>query len=387
MLNAFRFLNQLLNYLERRTGDPLAVQLCGFARPFLTHATEEALRLLETHLCLCLEPLAPERVRALHAAIRPLLLLPPPPLSPPDAADDSGAPLLPPREAFLRHRRKRAPHFYPTPAKVYDEEEEEAAERRAMLPPGTFFLNEGAFGCIVMTAHGHTLYKFSLEHDDEQVSAECAQLLAVCRLAPQYTPAPVQLTRLPSFGGMRLAIQMGNAGEALCSLASPLTGLELGLCLLQSVHFVLLIGGAFGLRDVSVRNVCARGRGAALELRWIDVADWLPDEPGAMVGNARRCLRDLWGHTLSNPTTTTPDPLLLCHTLNDLLQRFLHQRTQSGDDEAALPQQLVAFAQGVYHALRNPLRERLPLLVDHAEHLAWRLDNLHEQIRRFTPMG
>ena len=168
------------------------------------------------------------------------------------------------REQY-RHLYDNVPSFYPPPFR----NELPSTER----PRDTTFLDRGAHGQVFITPNGMAIYKIC--NRDSQTRFEYHMLLTAATLAPQYVPAPIALVPIDDMPGRPVAIQMMNAGELLWDRKRPLEPLEVGLCMLQVIHFVLLIGDAILFNDAGLSNMCVRLSGEHIQLRLIDSGLWM----------------------------------------------------------------------------------------------------------------
>ena len=190
--------------------------------------------------------------------------------------------------------RERVPTFYPMPVHM----DSTSSSSCRGIPGGMTFLNQGGFGQVFISSNGMALYKLCCTYrnafNDKATLREFHTLREVTLLAPQYVPSPVTLVRLQDLPHQPLAIQMMNAGESLASLNRLLEPLEIGLCMLQAIHFALLVGDAFVCVDASWKTMCVRLSGENIELRFIDAGLWYnPQRPGSFEKNVRSFLDDL----------------------------------------------------------------------------------------------
>ena len=93
-----------------------------------------------------------------------------------------------------------------------------------------------------------------------------------------------------------------NAGSTVQSRIrlAQLTLEETFLCLLQSIHFTLLLGTQIQVADIHMMNICVSGTGAHIQMRWIDFGLWEVVSNGVnliramehtMAGNVARVLK------------------------------------------------------------------------------------------------
>ena len=110
-------------------------------------------------------------------------------------------------------------------------------------------------------------------------SSECLAMWG--GVAPDYAPVPCALTRVNQTPG----IQMPNVGHTIYQLLpgqchTPLEPDEVALCILQSIHFVLLLKDRVKMEDVHSENVCVQNTKENIRLRFIDLGMWERcDEP------------------------------------------------------------------------------------------------------------
>ena len=168
------------------------------------------------------------------------------------------------RERY-RYHYDSVPNFYPPPIR----NELPSTER----PRDTTFLDRGYHGQIFITPNGMAIYKIC--NRDSQTHFEYQMLLTAAILAPQYVPAPIALVSIDDTTGRSVAIQMMNAGKLLWGRGRPLEPLEIGLCMLQVIHFALLIGDAILFNDAGLSNMCVRLSGEHIQLRLIDSGLWM----------------------------------------------------------------------------------------------------------------
>jgi hypothetical protein len=99
---------------------------------------------------------------------------------------------------------------------------------------------------------------------------------------------------------------MFNAGNAMSVLGNsyqltlppeqrlaPLAPEELALCILQSIHCVLLVNDRLQMKDVHQGNMCVQWRGPLIRLRFIDVGLW-SKEGGGIISNAYTLFWGMW---------------------------------------------------------------------------------------------
>lgn len=153
-----------------------------------------------------------------------------------------------------------------------------------MQPPGYGYLASGNYGIVYKSLDSTTILKLNSKKgalEDNNLFEEFKILDRVGCIAPDYVPVPSALTRING----SLAIQMSNVGNAISkffvsgSEAEPLKADEIALCILQSIHFILLINDRVKIEDLHEGNVCVQGRGADIRLRFIDVGQWCNYEP------------------------------------------------------------------------------------------------------------
>ena len=145
-------------------------------------------------------------------------------------------------------------------------------KRPPELPASYEYLASGAYGNVYSSGGGTTVQKLFENKNLQYACDEYAKLNALSKLATEYLPVPCMLTKVGDIPTLR----MTNAGNALRDLSrsNPLTCMEYALCILQSIHFVLLINDEFTIFDMHSGNICLRWRGANISLRFIDVGLW-----------------------------------------------------------------------------------------------------------------
>jgi hypothetical protein len=181
---------------------------------------------------------------------------------------------------------------------------------RDYQPPDYTFLASGGYGDVYQSQNSTTVLKlFSRKGQDgtsqENVIAESQKLDDLGRIAPDYVPVPCASTRF----NQTLAIQMPNVGNTLSKMlpfqekrGSVMQRLpildpdEIALCMLQSIHFILLINDRMKMDDVHPANVCVQGRKENIRFRFIDVGLWHKYEPEELfVDEIRTCWIDIVG--------------------------------------------------------------------------------------------
>ena len=204
------------------------------------------------------------------------------------------------------------------------------------LPPSYHYIASGAYGNVYASGGGTTVLKLfeagSGEKNLMYAMDEYTKLDALSNLAPEYLPAPCTRIKIGSIP----AIQMVNAGNSLYAISKmedPLTAMEYALCILQSIHFVLLISDEFIIYDMHIGNICVRSRGAAISLKFIDVGLWddnkNPTLYSGIVQNANALFWSEWGSLWQSRLSReviNSDPILLilkCSSLHVLYIVFV----------------------------------------------------------------
>jgi hypothetical protein len=153
---------------------------------------------------------------------------------------------------------------------------------RARHPLNFVFLTSGGFGDVYLSPNLTTVIKLPLpkpvhprrkacSDEEEAIADESRMLDYLGRRAPDYVPVPCALIRVHD---QTLGIQMPNVGPALCDVLPWMAPDEIALCILQSIHFVLLLGDRVRMEDVHHGNVCVQLAQEDIRLRFIDVAMW-----------------------------------------------------------------------------------------------------------------
>jgi hypothetical protein len=152
-------------------------------------------------------------------------------------------------------------------------------EDATMSIQGFKYLNKGSYGTIFVSDNGMSVLKVfdrgGRKYDKEGgVRKEYLMFTILSQYAPEYIPAPCTLTRVTS--NDIPAIQMINVGNSIQD--RPITGVEIGLCILQSIHFVLLVSAHVKMKDVHEGNICTRYSGPDISLHFIDFGSWTEAE-------------------------------------------------------------------------------------------------------------
>ncbi len=159
-------------------------------------------------------------------------------------------------------------------------------------PDNFEYLVSGYSGDVYLSRNATTVIKLFPKSggrstaEDEKVMAEFQILNYLGRVAPDYVPVPCRLVRSNKQMRATLGIQMPNVGPAIGDLLpgihqAPLEPDEIALCILQSIHFVLLLRDRVKMEDVHSGNVCVQNTKENIRLRFIDVGMWdryVPDE-------------------------------------------------------------------------------------------------------------
>jgi hypothetical protein len=199
------------------------------------------------------------------------------------------------------------------------------------IPQGFQLLGKGTGGYVFVSHDSRIVLKYFKK--DSEALHEFEMTSKVVRLAPQYTAGPVDLLfqrpdpqqplnhvhlethRRPPLPPEKCwyVLRSMNAGPTMDyrmqHAALRLTPNELCLCLLQTIHFLLLLGNDIEVGDFTFENVCASRAGADIQLRWIDLQCWeIPDKS-----------------TIEPWSTLTLNTLRLCH--------FREWKTLATEDE------------------------------------------------------
>jgi hypothetical protein len=148
---------------------------------------------------------------------------------------------------------------------------------RFEAPSGYECLACGSFGDTFVSLDRREVCKyFAL---DEEAVHEWQLFQRVAELAPAYAPVPGRLVRTVGRDLQQekhkevYVLHMQNAGPLLWD-RRDLSSEELSLCLLQTIHFIALLGAEVQVEDIHPKNVCVRLSGAEIEVRWIDYGMW-----------------------------------------------------------------------------------------------------------------
>ena len=147
----------------------------------------------------------------------------------------------------------------------------------------------GDSSCTFLSArYGRVVEKFY--NNQAEALHKWRMVQCVMALAPQYTASPASL----SVGrGQQAVSDHDNSGlyyilttQYACDML--LTRLcqgrfdadEFTLCLLQAIHFALLLGNtSVVVHDIHPINICVRNADSQIEVRWIDFVTWKKKEP------------------------------------------------------------------------------------------------------------
>jgi hypothetical protein len=156
------------------------------------------------------------------------------------------------------------------------------------IPAGFRPLANGADGELFISNNGMVVRKHCFNAWIAEKEWSILQLLM--RIAPSYLPAPARLAR----EGEAYVLEMMNAGNCIAR-GTHLTQSELCLCVLQTLHFVLLVSPYVKMRDMHSGNMCTRMRGSHIEMRWIDFSEWQMEDSSsshvyALENNAHEAL-------------------------------------------------------------------------------------------------
>ena len=134
--------------------------------------------------------------------------------------------------------------------------------------------------------HGRVVEKFY--NNQAEALHEWRMVQCVMALAPQYTASPTSPASLSVGSGQQAVSDHYNSGlyyilttqyagdmllTRLCE--GRFDADEFTLCLLQAIHFALLVGNtSVVLHDIHPTNICERNAGSQIEVRWIDFVIW-----------------------------------------------------------------------------------------------------------------
>lgn len=163
---------------------------------------------------------------------------------------------------FIQHHHKFAD---PVPGKIC---------KRFDPPEGFEVLSNGMAGETFVSENREIVLKyFTYDTDAEK---EYSMIESITRIAPQYTANPIEMYRDYEFFYRPYVIRMPNVGPTLQFERQqvPFTELEVIFCLLQAIHFTLLLGQKVMVWDVHEENVCVSGDGPDIQVKWIDFGFW-----------------------------------------------------------------------------------------------------------------
>ena len=132
--------------------------------------------------------------------------------------------------------------------------------------------------------HGRVVEKFY--NNQAEALHEWRMVQCVMALAPQYTASPASLSmgsgQQAHNSGLYYILTTQYAGDMLVTRLDErrLDADEFRLCLLQAIHFALLLGNTSVLvHDIHPINICVRNAGSQIEVRWIDFVIWRKKDP------------------------------------------------------------------------------------------------------------
>ena len=146
-------------------------------------------------------------------------------------------------------------------------------------------LSRGMAGDVFVSKEDRSVVLKCFEYDDEALE-EYAVATRVMQIAPQYTAGPADLflkqrdpdddnDSSPYYYVMRTL----NAGPTIHHRTQhtecPFSADELCLCVMQAIHFTLLLGNQIRVADIHDENVCVSLSGAQIQVKWIDFGYWL----------------------------------------------------------------------------------------------------------------
>ena len=127
--------------------------------------------------------------------------------------------------------------------------------------------------------HGRVVEKFY--NNQAEALHEWRMVQCVMALTPQYTASPASLSmgsgQQAHNSGLYYILTTQYAGDMLVTRLDErrLDADEFRLCLLQAIHFALLLGNTSVLvHDIHPINICVRNAGSQIEVRWIDFVTW-----------------------------------------------------------------------------------------------------------------
>ena len=127
--------------------------------------------------------------------------------------------------------------------------------------------------------HGRVVEKFY--NNQAEALHEWRMVQCAMALAPQYTASPASLSmgsgQQAHNSGLYYILTTQYAGDMLVTRLDErrLDADEFRLCLLQAIHFALLLGNTSVLvHDIHPINICLRNAGSQIEVRWIDFVTW-----------------------------------------------------------------------------------------------------------------
>ena len=182
------------------------------------------------------------------------------------------------------HRKRKLSELEGRPglfiAHVYAEPKAHVKCSRFSTPAGFEALNQGTYGDVFVSNDRKTVHKYFVKK--EEALHEYKMWTHVMELAPQYTAGPAQLIRKQNTASspddFSYVLSTQNAGPTLLhrmKVCCPsLTADELCLCLLQTIHFTLLLGNEIQVADHHEENICVARSGSQIQVRWIDFGLW-----------------------------------------------------------------------------------------------------------------
>jgi hypothetical protein len=186
-------------------------------------------------------------------------------------------------------------------------------------PAGFECLGSGSFGDTFVSLDRREVRKCFVSDEDAVHEGRIFQRVA--ELALRYCSGPGRLVRMRCLvlpvsmrvGGsdalvlqknqdgtwcQRYVLCMQNAGPLLWDRRRELSSDEVSLCLLQTIHFIALLGGEIRVADIHPKNVCVKLTGADIEVRWIDYGMWELVDP-AQTKERRYVMRSNMSQLLS----------------------------------------------------------------------------------------
>ena len=135
------------------------------------------------------------------------------------------------------------------------------------------------WGRVLSARHRRVAKKFY--NNQAEALHEWRMVQCLMALAPQCTASPASISmgsgQQAHNSGLYYILTTQYAGDMLVTRLDErrLDADEFRLCLLQAIHFALLLGNTSVLvHDIHPINICVRNAGSQIEVRWIDFVTW-----------------------------------------------------------------------------------------------------------------